>query len=161
MFRPRAQDLRSAATGFVNKGKYEKALECYLALEKKEPREPEWSRRIGQIYERLGENERALAALQRSMEKYRKAGFEAKAGAVENLIRRLDPTAAPEMPRTRRRLAVGTDRIPPTTPTVPTEWAYHPEASKQVRLAQALADLVPEPSEEPSDSTESAGRRRR
>lgn len=179
MFRRKGRDLRNVAALAVHKGKYDKALGCYLSLEKHEPGEAEWSRRVAQMYERLGKKPEAIAALERTAVKYRRAGFEAKASAVNALIHRLDPergaaaesTDAPadapadapsSGPRKRRRLAAGTERLPPPAVGVKIAWAYHPEISKDERVTLALADLSPDESEPSAEtSTESGARRKR
>ncbi len=182
MFRRKGRDLRNVAALAVHKGKFAKALECYLSLEKLEPGEAEWSRRAAQMYERLDRKPEAIASLERACDKYRRAGFEAKANAVAALIKRIDPSyeiaeakpaaaavvTPPSEPRKRRRLAVGTERMSPPA-GVQVAWAYHSEVSKGERVNLALSDLLPE--ERPSDKTptptptpvptESGDRRRR
>jgi len=178
MFKRRAKNLRQIAALAVHKGRYQKALESYVALEQLEPGEAEWPRRVAQMYERLGRREETVAALHRTAAKYEQNGFSAKATAVRTLIARTDPEyaaeqqrlmalAAPSVPPPakpgRRRMAMGTERIEPSVNAgVKIAWAYHPEISKDERVNLALSGLDPdEPVAEAPPTTEPAGRRRR
>jgi len=147
MFRRKGRDLRNAAALAVHKGKFEKALDCYLSLEKFEPTEAEWSRRVAQMHERLGRVPEAVAALERTIEKYRRAGFEAKASAVRALIHRLDPSreadavpGAQTFPAAVRPEVTSPLAAPPAETSPQTT---EPGSRKRRRLAAGTARIPP------------------
>ncbi len=83
------------------KGKYKKALALYVELQDREPKEPRWSRRVGDIHRRLGDTTEAVASYSLAAEVYMSAGFLIKAMAVCKLILQIDPLHK----RTRERMA--------------------------------------------------------
>lgn len=85
-----ARKLKDEAAKAVSKGKYGKALENYLELEKLSPHDGSWPKRAGDMLRHLKRNEDAIAAWGRAVDKYAQAGFLVKAIAVCKLILRLD-----------------------------------------------------------------------
>ncbi|MBT8495533.1 MAG: cyclic nucleotide-binding domain-containing protein, partial [Deltaproteobacteria bacterium] len=88
--RPKARKLKDQAAAAVSKGKYKKALEAYLELERIES-SGDWSRRVGEVYKNLDQAGDAVAAYSRAVDRYAEAGFLVKALAVCNMILRIDP----------------------------------------------------------------------
>jgi CRP-like cAMP-binding protein len=84
--------LRDKASAASAKGKHKKALGFYQVLEKLEPKDGGWSRKVGEMYRHLGKNKEAIEALTRSSERYADQGFLVKAVAVCKVILRIDPT---------------------------------------------------------------------
>jgi CRP-like cAMP-binding protein len=74
-----------------DKGKLKQALKGYLELEQIEPEDGEWSRRAAEMYRRLNEDNMAIAALERAVDKYVRAGFLVKAIAACKMILQIDP----------------------------------------------------------------------
>jgi CRP-like cAMP-binding protein len=74
-----------------DKGKLKQALKGYLELEQIEPEDGEWSRRAAEMYRRLNEDNLAITALERAVDKYVRAGFLVKAIAACKMILQIDP----------------------------------------------------------------------
>ena len=74
-----------------DKGKVKQALKGYLELEQIEPEDGEWSRRAAEMYRRLNEDQMAITALDREVDKYVRAGFLVKAIAACKMILQIDP----------------------------------------------------------------------
>jgi CRP-like cAMP-binding protein len=74
-----------------DKGKLKQALKGYLELEQIEPEDGEWSRRAAEMYRRLNEDNMAITALERAVDKYVRAGFLVKAIAACKMILQIDP----------------------------------------------------------------------
>jgi len=83
--------LRDAAQKAADKGKWNKALEAYVELERLEPNDGGWSRRTADCYRRLGKRSDEITALMRAVERYSRAGFLVKAIAMCKMILALDP----------------------------------------------------------------------
>jgi CRP-like cAMP-binding protein len=75
-----------------DKGKIKQALKGYLELEQIEPEDGEWSRRAAEMYRRLNQDNLAIQALERSVDKYVRAGFLVKAIAACKMILQIDPS---------------------------------------------------------------------
>ncbi|ACY15870.1 cyclic nucleotide-binding domain-containing protein [Haliangium ochraceum] len=75
-----------------DKGKLKQALKGYLELEQIEPEDGEWARRAADMYRRLGNDNMAVAALERAVDKYVRAGFLVKAIAACKMILQIDPS---------------------------------------------------------------------
>jgi CRP-like cAMP-binding protein len=82
--------LKEEAAEHAAKGRRKRALECYLELEKREPKVGVWSHRAGELFRYLGDDARAVAAWTRAVENYAAAGFLVKAIAVCQMILRVD-----------------------------------------------------------------------
>jgi CRP-like cAMP-binding protein len=156
--------LKTEATRALDKGKYRKALECYLELEQLESRDGAWSRRAADMHRRLGDNAGCVAALQRAAERYAAAGFLVKAVAVCKMILAAEPghTAALErlaelnaergIPAPRKRpppplAAEAPAAAPPPIPlgAPPANRTIPPGAPlESVHLADVVADARPE-----------------
>jgi CRP-like cAMP-binding protein len=91
MARPDPRKLKDEAQEAVAKGKWKKALEAYLALEKLEPKDGAWPQRAGEMSRRLGKKEDAVAALARAAEVFSASGFLLKAVAVCKIILAIEP----------------------------------------------------------------------
>jgi len=93
--------LREEAAAAVAAGKHKRALAAYLELERLESGDAQWAKRAGEAYRRLGNNSNAIAAFERSAERYAQNGFLVQAIAVCKVILQIDPNHA----HTLRRLA--------------------------------------------------------
>ncbi len=85
------RELRDKAQKAVDKGKWSKALEAYLELEKVDTNDGQWSRRAADCHRRLDQQSDAIVALMRGVEKYTRAGFMVKAVALCKMILSMDP----------------------------------------------------------------------
>ena len=99
--------LRDEAAAAVAAGKYKRALAAYLELERLEPGDAQWAKRAGEAYRRLGNNANAIAAFERSAERYAQNGFLVQAIAVCKVILQIDPDHA----HTLRRLAEMNEQV--------------------------------------------------
>jgi CRP-like cAMP-binding protein len=99
--------LRDEAAEATASGKYKRALAAYLELERLEPREAQWSKRVGETYRRLGNLKNAIEAFNRSAERYAQSGFLVQAIAVCKVVLQIDPQHVD----TLRRLAVMNEQI--------------------------------------------------
>lgn len=106
MARRDARTLRDAASAAAAEGKHRKALECYLELERLEPADPSWPKRAAETYRRLGKNREALAAYDRTVDRFVQSGFLVQAIAVCKVILQLDP----QHEATKQRLATITQQ---------------------------------------------------
>ncbi|MEO7736296.1 MAG: hypothetical protein ABIY55_35385 [Kofleriaceae bacterium] len=93
--------LREEAAAAVAAGKHKRALAAYLELERIESNDPQWAKRAGETYRRLGHSSNAIEAFERSAERYAENGFLVQAIAVRKLILQIDPNHV----ETLRRLA--------------------------------------------------------
>lgn len=95
------RQLREEASTASAAGKHKRALECYLELEKSDSTDAQWPKRVAETYRKLGKTPDAVAAYERSAERYAQNGFLVQAIAVCKLILQLDPANQ----STLRRLA--------------------------------------------------------
>ncbi|HEU4727223.1 MAG TPA: cyclic nucleotide-binding domain-containing protein, partial [Kofleriaceae bacterium] len=93
--------LREEAAAAVAAGKHKRALAAYFELERLEPNDAQWPKRVGETYRRMGNNANAIEAFERSAERYAQNGFLVQAIAVCKVILQIDPNHAD----TFRRLA--------------------------------------------------------
>jgi CRP-like cAMP-binding protein len=87
-----ARSLRDDAGAAAAAGKYKRALECYLELERMEPNDAQWPKRAAEMLRRLGKLKEAIAAYDRAADRYTQGGFLVQAIAVCKLILQLDPS---------------------------------------------------------------------
>lgn len=104
--------LREEASQAAAAGKHKRALAAYLELERLEPQDAGWAKRAGETYKKLGNNNHAIQAFHRSVDRYAQNGFLVQAIAVCKMILQIDPNDAD----TTRRLAE-MNRIVSTAPT--------------------------------------------
>jgi CRP-like cAMP-binding protein len=83
--------LREEANEATASGKYKRALTAYLELERLEPNDAQWSKRVAETYRRLGKDRDAIDAFARAVERYAQGGFLVQAIAVCKLILQIDP----------------------------------------------------------------------
>lgn len=103
MRRPResTQDLNAQIGKALRFGRAAQALELYELIEKKNPDEPRWSHRKGDLLLRMGRDADAALAYRRAVSLYTARGFDARAAATARLI----PQVKSADPR-RARLAL-------------------------------------------------------
>jgi CRP-like cAMP-binding protein len=85
------RQLRAEASEATSAGKYKRALAAYLELERLEPRDAQWSKRVAETYRRLGKVKDAIEAYARAADRYAQSGFLVQAIAVCKLILQIDP----------------------------------------------------------------------
>ncbi len=85
-----ARALREEAAEAAAQGKHKRALAAYLELERLEPRDAQWAKRAGETYRRLGNDKSAIAAFERSADRFAQNGFLVQAIAVCKLILQID-----------------------------------------------------------------------
>lgn len=89
-----ARLLREEATAAAADGKHRRALECYLELERLEPGDANWPKRVAEIYRRLGKTSEAVAAYERTIDRYVRGGFLVQAIAVCKIVLQIEPAHA-------------------------------------------------------------------
>lgn len=94
--------LRDEAALAVDRGKFKRALECFLELEQLEATDASWPKRAAEMYRRLGKIREAVVAYERSAEKYAQGGFLVQAIAVCKLILQIDPQNSEALRRLSR-----------------------------------------------------------
>lgn len=102
-----ARRLREDANTALAAGKFKRALAAYLELERLEPKDAQWPKRIAETLRRLGKNSDAIDAYERSVERYAQSGFLVQAMAVCKIILQIDPQHA----GTLRRLAEMNEQV--------------------------------------------------
>src|SRR5687768_167523 len=85
------RQLRAEASEATASGKYKRALAAYLELERLEPRDAQWSKRVAETYRRLSKDKDAIEAYARAADRYAQSGFLVQAIAVCKLILQIDP----------------------------------------------------------------------
>lgn len=83
--------LREEANEATASGKYKRALGAYVELERLEPNDAQWSKRVAETYRRLGKDRDAIDAFARAVDRYAQGGFLVQAIAVCKLILQIDP----------------------------------------------------------------------
>ncbi|MBV8760225.1 MAG: cyclic nucleotide-binding domain-containing protein [Deltaproteobacteria bacterium] len=84
--------LREEAANAVARGKHDVALKLYSELEELEPANAQWSKRIGETHRRNGDNDAAIDAFTRAVDKYVGDGLLVQAIAVCKMILQIAPT---------------------------------------------------------------------
>jgi CRP-like cAMP-binding protein len=137
--------LLDEAIAAVSKGKWKKALDAYLALEKANRQDGTWAHKAGEMYRKLERKADAVAAFARAAELYSKAGFLLKGIAVAKVALQLDPSSKIE-----EQLAAthGAPRLrplaPEPAPPPPIAPAPPPPSTPAATLAELpLERLVP------------------
>lgn len=90
--RSRTIDLRSKLANALNAKRFDRALELYQLIEKRDPSEPRWPHRKGDLLKRMGRTADAVLAYERSVELYAAKGFVARAAAMAKLVVAIDPS---------------------------------------------------------------------
>ncbi|MBP9205390.1 MAG: cyclic nucleotide-binding domain-containing protein [Kofleriaceae bacterium] len=85
------RQLREEAAAAAAAGKYKRALEHYLEIERTEPADAQWPKRAAEMLRRLGKTHEAIAAYERAVDRYAAGGFLVQAIAVCKLILQIDP----------------------------------------------------------------------
>ena len=94
-----ARALREEANAAHAAGKYKRALEAYLELERVEPRDAGWPKRAGETYRRLGKEREAIVAFERAADRYAQNGFLVQAIAVCKIVLQIEPDNADALRR--------------------------------------------------------------
>lgn len=132
--------LQQDAVRALQKGKWKRALECYLALERAQPRQADWPRRAGEILRQVDRVPDAIKAFERAAAKYEAAGFEAKAHAVYRMILQLDPYHEAAFRRSIRAKSTGSNLAIGSRRDIPQQ-----AAAKQPDASPAMARHVAKP----------------
>src|SRR5271170_2806128 len=80
-----------AATKYVQKGQFDKAIKEYQRIIEEDPRDIRVLLKIGELYQKRGDNKEAAATLLRVAEAYSSDGFFLKAAAVFKQVLKLNP----------------------------------------------------------------------
>jgi len=94
MFRSRSRttNLRAELAKALNAQRVNRALDLYELIEKREPDEPRWAHRTGDLLQRMGRKADAVLAYERCVELYAAKGFVARAAAMARVILAIDPS---------------------------------------------------------------------
>lgn len=147
MVRSDASKLKAEATRALDKGKFNKALECYRELEGLEPHDGGWARRSADMHRRLGQQAAYVTALQRAADRYAQAGFLVKAVAVCKMMLAAEPGHAGALERLAELDAERGMPAPRTrpSPTPPANRAIPPGAPlESVQLSDVVSHARPE-----------------
>ena len=85
-------NLRAELTKALNAQRVNRALELYELIEERDPDEPRWSHRKGDLLQRMGRKADTVVAYERCVELYAAKGFVARAAAMAKLILAIDPS---------------------------------------------------------------------
>ncbi len=83
--------ITQTATKFVQKGQFDKAIKEYQRILDEDPRDIRVLLKIGELYQKRGDNKEAAATLLRVAEAYSADGFFLKAAAVFKQVLKLNP----------------------------------------------------------------------
>ena len=111
--------LRASWERAVERDKHGEAVKALLELETLEPKEPNWSQRLGDAYRRLGKTADAAAAFERAMDRYHAQGFLPRAVAMAKLAASLDPKKKDLVDRLTPDSARAVKPMPPPLPIKP------------------------------------------
>lgn len=87
-------DLRAELSRALEHGRLIEALEIYELVEQRQPDEPRWPHRKGDLLCRMGRERDALRAYERAAYLYSAKGFDARAAATARLMLEIDPSEA-------------------------------------------------------------------
>jgi tetratricopeptide (TPR) repeat protein len=85
-------DLRDELSKALRAKRFSDALDLYQLIEKRKPDEPRWPHRKGDLLNRLGRKDEAVAAYERAIELYAAKGFLERAIATAKVMLSVDPT---------------------------------------------------------------------
>ena len=85
------QNLKNKAAKFACSGKWKKALEQYLLIQKADPKNDRIMHRVAEIYLKVGETDKAKEGFKRLASLYAKNGFWAKAVSANKMVLSIDP----------------------------------------------------------------------
>ena len=83
------------------RARFGQALELYQELESREPQEPRWPHRKGDLLKRLGRLDEAVDAYERAIELYARLGFVARAAAMAKVVMSISPERSDVVDRLR------------------------------------------------------------
>ena len=95
-------DLRVQLNKALEHGRMIEALELYELVEKRQPDEPRWSHRKGDLLRRIEREADALRAYERAAYLYSARGFDARAAATARLMLAIDPSKDDVLERVTR-----------------------------------------------------------
>ncbi len=87
-----ARKLRKRLNGALKGKRLVDALAIYQLLEKEDPEEPRWPHRRGDLLQRMGKKDEAVAPYERAVALYAGQGFIARATAMTKMILAIDPS---------------------------------------------------------------------
>ena len=140
MARKDVSTLRDEAARAVERGKLGQAVELYEELEKRQPADPQWPKRLAEVHRKDGDTTAAVIAFERAAEKYVGAGFLVQAIAVCKLILQLDPEHQSTLQRLGELAAPAPARRAPPPPVAIARGA----ALDSVRLGEVMPGAQPE-----------------
>ncbi len=83
--------LRDKADKLERRGKHKKLIPVLQQLAESDPYNGRWTKKLGQVHQKLGQDRDAVKAYSRAVEAFARTGFMLKAIAVCKLILQLDP----------------------------------------------------------------------
>lgn len=108
--------LRTLALGFIAKGEVERALPLLLALQRREPGNPDTLLRLARIHAGLGDRVQALAALERFVWVRASSGDRDASGVIESVLTRAQAWAPSDRVWQRELIDLGFGA--PTAPSL-------------------------------------------
>jgi cAMP-dependent protein kinase regulator len=87
----KAKELKARADEAFVQGKWKKALDFYTQFDNEAPGDVRIQQRVGDLFKRLGQSERAIETYKQVASLYAGQGFWAKAIAINKIILELDP----------------------------------------------------------------------
>ena len=162
----RIRKLRDKLSKYLEKRRFDQAIEVYSQLSAIESKEPRWPHKQGDLLRRLKRDDEAVAAYERAVHRYAEKGFVARAVAMAKVILTVDPTRAdvlylvdPEQARRLHRkhrrpsgllpLEPLVDSVPPPTDPLPLQGSYEAEEAVPSSIPPAYPESQPAPSAEP------------
>lgn len=97
--RSRTTKLRAQLANALSAQRVDRALELYQRIEQREPDEPRWPQRKGDLLQRMGRKADAVLAYERCVELYAAKGFVARAAAMAKMIVAIDPSRSEVLER--------------------------------------------------------------
>jgi len=157
----KTRKLEEKARRFLERGRYDKAVEKWQELVELEPQNPRWLHKLGESYSRMGQAADAIEAYSEAAQLNAGKGYLLKAIAQCKMVLDLDPghgeiqgMLASLYAQRRSGRALGGARAP-TTGSPPSSVAPW-EVSAEAVPAAAEADQADEPDEDQPDAYRSA-----
>jgi tetratricopeptide (TPR) repeat protein len=100
-------DLRDELSKALRAGRLSHALVLYELIEKRRPDEPRWPRRKGDLLNRMGRSDDAVAAYEHAIDVYAAKGFIERAIATAKVMLSIDPTRTAVLDRLEAEAANG------------------------------------------------------
>jgi len=100
-------DLRDELNEALQTGRLSDALVIYELIQKRKPDEPRWPHRKGDLLNRMGRDDDAVAAYEEAIDLYAAKGFIRRAIATAKVMLSIDPTRIAVLNRLENEAASG------------------------------------------------------